>query len=449
MRSLDVWMNGMLVGNWSYGSAGSHRFTYDPGWLHSPACRSLSLSLPVSASAEIRGPVVANYFDNLLPDNERIRKRLKTRYDTKTDHAFDLLEAIGRDCVGAVQLLPRGSEPIGFDCVRYQALDESGVAALLRMVPSTVGFATDTHTDFRISIAGAQEKTALLKVGKQWCVPTGATPTSHIFKLPLGLVGGYQYDLRHSVENEWLCLKFLAALGLPVASAEIGEFEDQRALIVERFDRRWVPARAGKPRWLARLPQEDFCQVLGVSPDDKYESSGGPGMRSSLQILQGSQSADLDKTIFVVAQFAFWLLAATDGHAKNFSIRLHAQDRYELTPIYDVLSAWPIIGSGPNRLPLQDAKMAMALRGKNTHYRIFEIYARHWRALADQCGVEGVWAMMIRIAEDIESAIANVILQLPEGYPVELAESIFVGVRKQAMRFLKSADATDFHGSIR
>lgn len=90
--------------------------------------------------------------------------------------------------------------------------------------------------------------------------------------------------------------------------------------------------------------------------------------------------------------------------------------------------------------------MAMALRGKNTHYRIFEIYARHWRALADQCGVEGVWAMMIRIAEDIESAIANVILQLPEGYPVELAESIFVGVRKQAMRFLKSADASDPRG---
>lgn len=166
-------------------------------------------------------------------------------------------------------------------------------------------------------------------------------------------------------------------------------------------------------------------------------------MRSSLQILQGSQSADLDKTIFVVAQFAFWLLAATDGHAKNFSIRLHAQDRYELTPIYDVLSAWPIIGSGPNRLPLQDAKMAMALRGKNTHYRIVEIYARHWKALADQCGVEGVWGLMIRIAESIESAIANVMLRLPEGYPAELAESIFVGVRKQAMRFLKSADATD------
>ncbi len=439
MRSLNVWMNGVLVGTWSYGRGDSHRFVYDAEWLKSSACRSLSLSLPLSASGEIRGAVVAHYFDNLLPDSERIRKRLKTRYGTRSDRAFDLLEAIGRDCVGAVQLLPIGSEPVGFDRVSYDALDEAGVAAQLRMVPTLPGYVTDTHADFRISIAGAQEKTALLKEGKRWCIPTGATPTSHIFKLPLGRVGGYQFDLRHSVENEWLCLKFLAALGLPVASAEIGQFEDQKALVVERFDRRWVAARAGKPRWLARLPQEDFCQVLGISPDNKYESAGGPGIRAALQILQGSQTADLDRTIFVLTQFVFWLLAAIDGHAKNFSVRLHAQDKYEMTPIYDVLSAWPIIGSGSNHLPMQDATMAMALRGKNTHYRVSEIHARHWKGLAKDCGVPGVWEWMLEMAGSVDDAIANVMIQLPQEYPVALAETIFDGVRKQAETFLKGA----------
>lgn len=439
MRSLKVWMNGVLVGIWSYGRGDSHRFVYDAEWLKSSACRSLSLSLPLNASAEIRGAVVAHYFDNLLPDSERIRKRLKARYGTRSDRAFDLLEAIGRDCVGAVQLLPIGSEPVGFDHVSYEELDEAGVAEQLRMVPTLPGYVTDTHADFRISIAGAQEKTALLKVGKQWCIPTGATPTSHIFKLPLGLVGGYQFDLRHSVENEWLCLKFLAALGLPVASAEIGQFEDQKVLIVERFDRRWMPVRPGKPRWLARLPQEDFCQVLGISPDSKYESAGGPGIRAALQILQGSQTADLDRTIFVMTQFAFWLLAAIDGHAKNFSVRLHAQDKYEMTPIYDVLSAWPIIGSGPNHLPMQDAKMAMALRGKNAHYRISEIHTRHWKQLAKDCGVPGVWELMLEMAGSVDDAVASVMIQLPQEYPVTLAETIFDGVRKQAATFLKTA----------
>lgn len=440
MRSLNVFMNGDLVGKWSYGLGDTHRFNYDPNWIKSPVCRSLSLSLPVSANAEIRGAVVANYFENLLPDNERIRKRLKTRFATKSDRAFDLLEAIGRECIGAVQLLPPGTVPKGFDQVQYKTLNEAGVAGLLRMTQGLPANETHIHRDFRISIAGAQEKTALLKIGQQWCLPTGATPTSHIFKLPIGLIGGYQFDLTNSVENEWLCLKFLSALGLPVASAEMGQFEDQKVLIVERFDRRWIPARAGKQRWLARLPQEDFCQALGIAPDDKYESSGGPGIQAGLKILQGSQSADLDRSIFIIAQFAFWLLAATDGHAKNFSIRLHAKDKYEMTPLYDVISAWPMIGNGPHYLPLQEAKMAMAIRGKNPHDRIAEIQTRHWQALAKSSGAVGVWELMLEMANTIENTIAGVMVQLPKEYPLALAESIFKGVRQQATKFLKNAN---------
>ena len=216
------------------------------------------------------------------------------------------------------------------------------------------------------------------------------------------------------------------------------QFEDQKALVVERFDRRWISAQGDKSRWLARLPQEDFCQVLGVAPDLKYESSGGPGMKKSLQILQGSQSPDLDRTIFVLTQFVFWLLAAIDGHAKNFSIRLHAQDKYEMTPLYDVLSAWPIIGRGPNKLSAQDAKMAMALRGKNTHYRVSEILPKHWNALARECGVFGVWEQMLALVESIEGAIGSVMGQLPEEYPLELAEKIFEGVRGQVKLFKRA-----------
>jgi serine/threonine-protein kinase HipA len=147
--------------------------------------------LPITGSREIRGPVVANWFDNLLPDNDRIRKRLSRRFRTKNAEAFTLLEAIGRDCVGAVQLLPEGMTPEGWDRVDCEPLTTGQVHALLDAVPSetALGMGGDDDDLFRISLAGAQEKTARTKVGSRWCRPHGATPTTHIFKLPLGLVG--------------------------------------------------------------------------------------------------------------------------------------------------------------------------------------------------------------------------------------------------------------------
>jgi serine/threonine-protein kinase HipA len=131
----------------------------------------------------------------------------------------------------------------------------------------------------RISIAGAQEKTALLRMDGQWCRPLGATPTTHILKLPLGLVGGRRLDLSESVYNEWLCAQLLRELGLPVATTDIGHFDDQTVLVVERFDRQWQDVMP--QRWIARIPQEDFCQVLGLPSEDKYEAQGGPGMASA------------------------------------------------------------------------------------------------------------------------------------------------------------------------
>jgi serine/threonine-protein kinase HipA len=114
-------------------------------------------------------------------------------------------------------------------------------------------------------------------------------------------------------------------------------FGDQTVLVVERFDRAWMDDGA----WIARLPQEDFCQALGFSPKQKYEHDGGPGMAKCLQLLTGSADAQRDKLAFQLTQLAFWLMAATDGHAKNYSIFLQPGDTYVMTPLYDILSMWP------------------------------------------------------------------------------------------------------------
>ena len=430
---LGVWMNGELVGHWAV-ARGASTLTYASSWLRSDKARSLSLSLPITGSQEIRGQAVTNWFDNLLPDNDSIRQRLSRRFRTKNAGAFTLLEAIGRDCVGAVQLLPEGMAPEGWNRIDCEPLTHDEVRKLLDAVPSetALGIGGDDDDLFRISLAGAQEKTALVRVGDRWCRPRGATPTTHIFKLPLGLVGGSRrVDLSDSVENEWLCAQILRELGLPVAHAEMAEFAGQKVLIVERFDRAWMD---GGP-WIARLPQEDFCQALGDPPEKKYEKDGGPGMEACLKLLAGSADAQADRLAFQLTQLAFWLMAATDGHAKNYSLFLQQGDAYAMTPLYDVISVWPYIGDGAKQFRWRTAGLAMAVRAKNAQYTFQSIRARHWHALATKNGGPAVWQAMLGMIDQLEGALAAIESRLPPSFPGRTWDAIQTGMRSQAHLF--------------
>lgn len=437
MAALNAWMNGEWVGTWQVGR-GTHSFTYAPSWLESGKSRPLSLSLPITRTLEIKGEVVANYFDNLLPDNDRIRERIGRRFKTRTLDAFTLLEAIGRDCVGAVQLLPEGSTPDGWDRVECHPLTEAEVAQALQAVPADPHMRPgDEAPAFRISLAGAQEKTAFTKVDGRWCRPLGATPSTHIFKLPLGVIANTsRVEMFDSVENEWLCAKIIDALGLPMAHTEMASFEDQRALIVKRFDREWMD----DGKWIARLPQEDFCQALGLPPRLKYEGDGGPSIAAGLALLAGSTDAATDRLAFQLAQLAFWLMAAPDGHAKNFSIFLRQGNTYEMTPLYDVLSVWPYVGKGRGQLYLRDVRLAMALRSKNTHYDIDGIRSRHWHNLAVKNGGPAVWQAMLGLVEQVDAALGAVETQLPETFPERIWTPIADGMRSQAKKFQADAD---------
>ncbi|MDB5727606.1 MAG: HipA N-terminal domain protein [Noviherbaspirillum sp.] len=429
MQALNAWMNGELVGQWTV-DRNSHTFRYDPSWLESEHRRSLSLSLPISSSLEIKGDVVKNYFANLLPDNERIRQRLGKRFNVRTN-TFELLQAIGRDCVGAVQLLPTDDIPAGWDRIECEPQTEEQLVELLHAVPSEAS--PEIHDDdlFRISIAGAQEKTALTRWRDQWCRPHGATPTTHIIKLPLGLIGGMRrIDASDSVQNEWLCAQIIQALGLPVAPTSIGKFGDQTVLIVQRFDREWMGGEA----WIARLPQEDFCQALGIAPERKYEKDGGPGMLKCLQLLQGSGDKD-DRTLFLLAQLAFFLLAATDGHAKNFSLFLKRGDTYGMTPLYDMLSMWPYFGKANNQFDQRKAGLAMAVRATDPHYRFHEIQTRHWHQLAMKNGGPEIWDAMLHLVASVDEALATVERQLPNDFPLHTWDSISAGIKRQVKKF--------------
>ncbi len=452
MAELHVWMNGLHVGVWSTLRTGTPVFRYDETWVRAEEGRALSLSLPFSAGLELRGDVVANYFDNLLPDSADIRRRLRSRFLARSSEPFDLLAAIGRDCVGAVQLMPPGEEPVGWNAIDTEPLDDASVERILSSVTSDAPLGQrDEDEALRLSIAGAQEKTALLRMGRRWYLPRGATPTTHILKLPLGMVGNMRADMSLSVENEWLCSRILRALGLPVAETEMAVFGDSKVLVVARFDRRWVGIEDGAERkarfrpsdgaWIARLPQEDFCQALGVGPERKYQSDGGPSMQNCLSVLSNSEHAQEDRTNFMLAQFAFWLLAATDGHAKNFSLRHQRGGRFGLTPLYDVLSAWPIIGDGPNRISYQRAKLAMGVKASNMHDRLRDIQPRHWQRLAKAVAKDG-WPRVVALARNVEVALAEVESQLPDGFPSRVWTSVAAGMRRHANSFLQAPQAT-------
>jgi serine/threonine-protein kinase HipA len=443
--ALDIWMNGLFVGTWERPKGAADRLTYDTGWIQSAAGRPLSLSLPFdrarghgAGKQTLRGDKVAAYFENLIPDNERILQRLRDRYGARSTAPFDLLAAIGRDCVGAIQLLPAGTEPGDIRRIEATSLNEAGVANVLRNTTLSrhAGEAPDDDA-FRLSIAGAQEKTALLRHRGRWCIPHGATPSTHIFKLPLGLVGNVQADMRMSVELEWLCMELVREYGLPVAPVEIGRFEDQKALIVERFDR--TRARDGN-YWL-RIPQEDFCQVTGLPPNRKYESDGGPGIRRIMDILRGSENAGTDREDFFKTQLLFWIMAATDGHAKNFSLTLLAGGRYRRTPLYDILSTWPIQGRGANRMDPRKARLAMAVEGSNRHYLIHDIHRWHWVGMAESLGLgDRATAMIEDLVERTPRALDALAKRLPEDFPAALFDNVSAGVTAAVKRLAREPD---------
>lgn len=432
MAVLNAWMNGEWVGTWQV-QRGQHSFTYAPSWPASEKSRPLSLSLPITRTLQIKGERVAHYFDNLLPDNERIRERIGRRFKTKTLDAFALLEAIGRDCVGAVQLLPEGCTPDGWDRVECEPLSNADIAKILYAVPADPRLQPgDDASAFRISLAGAQEKTAFTRANGQWCRPLGATPSTHIFKLPLGVIANTsRLEMFDSVENEWVCAQIIEALGLPIARTEMAGFGDQRVLIVERFDRAWMDG----DQWIARLPQEDFCQALGQPAHRKYEEDGGPTLADGLQLLAGSSDAAMDRQVFLLTQLAFWLLAAPDGHAKNFSIFLRQGQRYDMAPLYDVLSLWPYVGRGRGQIHLRDVRLAMAVRSQNEHHHLHTIQPRHWHALAMNNGGPTVWDAMQAMVAGVNAALTKVETQLPAGFPQRIWGPIAQGMRSQVAKF--------------
>lgn len=360
MAELHVHMGGSRVGVLDGSDPRSLSFTYDEQWVEDPMGTPLSVSLPKRRGA-YRHAAISPYLWGLLPDNERVLERWARDYRCSATNIFALLQNVGTDVAGAARYLPPDRDPDEQATAGFERLSDEDVAALLREVRSD---ATAWHSSSRQhwSLAGAQAKIALAHAGDAaWSLPRGSAPTTHILKP--AIAGLDDHDL-----NEHLCLATAAQLGMRTATSRICTFGNERALVVERYDRR-VDAKGR----VVRIHQEDLCQALGVHPDRKYQSDGGPGIEDMIDLVR-QNTDDLEEVDRLCAAVAYnWLVLGTDAHAKNYSLLLSGQ-QVRLAPLYDIASA------APSTLHAPKAKLAQKIGGE---YRAGMVQRRHLVRVAE------------------------------------------------------------------
>jgi serine/threonine-protein kinase HipA len=394
-NQLIALVNGRVMGTVHYRSA-RLSFVYDESWRQDGSAFPLSLSMPL-ASAEHGHARIEPFLWGLLPDNDRVLESWAKRFQVSPRNAFRLIANVGEDCAGAVQFI----RPDRLESLRAEPaaaaihwLTDDDIAERLRALRADHSVWRTASDTGQFSLAGAQPKTALLLERNKWGVPSGRTPTTHILKPPTGEWDGH-------AENEHFCLSLARACGLVVPNSSVIRFQDEVAIVIERYDR-----VRSSGEWL-RVHQEDMCQALGLHPARKYESDGGPGVQRIVELLrERSSSRDEDLKAFLDAIAFNWLIAGTDGHAKNYALLLGTDGAVRLAPLYDLASVLPY-----RSIDQRKAKLAMKIGGE---YRLENIRVRHWRRLAAAVRVdeEALIVRMRTMAAEFPDLIAKIRKQI-------------------------------------
>ncbi len=361
---LSALLDGRVVGEVFQDARGRYRFVYEDAWLAGDEGHPLSLSMPTT-TAEHGHEAVQAFLWGLLPDNERTLERYGRTFGVSARNPLALLAHIGADCAGAVQFVrPEDvSEYEGEPTPsKVEWIDDAEIATELRTARETGLPGTTRRTAGRFSLAGAQPKIALFHSKGRWGRPMGRTPTTHILKPPTGEYWGF-------AENEHLCLSLAAELGLGPVRTSVRSFAGESAIVVERY------ARVADGRRYRRIHQEDLCQAMAVLPWSKYESDGGLGVASSIALLrESSLEPETDVGRFVDMLVLNWVIAATDAHAKNYSLLHAAGGSVRLGPFYDVVSYLPYADKR-----LSGVRLAMRV---GMEYVVHKIARADWVKLA-------------------------------------------------------------------
>jgi serine/threonine-protein kinase HipA len=388
MPTLNILMGGMPVATLHKLQTGKLALEYHDQWMRSRQSFPISFSLPLTAR-DHQGRSVENFLWNLLPDNTDTLRAWANAYGVSANSVFQLLEKVGEDCAGAIQIvsdewLEQNSDPRSGS---VDWIDEDEVAARLKRLSEDRTWTGRRPGDKgHFSLAGAQPKMALLEVDGRWGVPSGRIATTHILKPPLP-------HLQGTTENEHACLQLAARLGMIAAESRVGHFGDQVAIVVTRYDR-----DRDDQGVVRRYHQEDLCQALNVHPANKYQNQGGPSAEKIATLLAQTTEPKDAQDRFLRALVLNFLIGGTDAHAKNFSI-LHLSGRRSfLAPLYDVISYDPYVDDAAE---FRSLKMAM----KIGHYEFEDVMPRHWEAFSGACGMQP--EEVVEIVRSYASAIPD------------------------------------------
>ncbi len=265
-----------------------------------------------------------DFFENMLSEGPAL-ERMAALAGVRPVDTFGILTAFGRDCAGAVMVLPDGDRPGGNEGSGYSSMtpgDLERVISALDVIP----LAAAPERGFRPSLAGFQRKALLGRAGDgTWQLPSGDAPSTWILKP----------DGPHAMAaNEATCLRLAAACGLPVPTAELLDVAGLPVLAVKRYDRQDAPA-GDIP---VRVHQEDGCQATALPPGLKYKEQGGPALRDFAGVIR--DFGDPRDVMGLLRRTTFNMAVGNaDAHAKNFSV-LHEPGvpAVRLAPLYDVLS---------------------------------------------------------------------------------------------------------------
>jgi len=413
-KELIAIIEGREMGRVVRDKTGKLSFAYNEQWRNAQDAYPLSISMPLALS-EHGNAKIDPFLWGLLPDNANVLDHWARRFHVSARNAFGLIANVGEDCAGAVQFVQpeRLDALLGQEPPAIEWLDEAAIAERLRTLRADHSAWRIPRDTGQFSLAGAQPKTALLLENGRWGVPSGRVPTTHIFKPPTGDFDGH-------AENEHFCLELARALGLPVVDSRIMHFQDEIAIVVERYDR--VRTEAG----LRRAHQEDMCQAFAIPPTRKYQNEGGPGIRDIVALLTtNSTSSAEDVATFHDSVSYNWLIAGTDAHAKNYALLIGSEGRVRLAPLYDVASVLPY----PD-IDIQKATLSMKLGGE---YRLSNITLHHWHKLAAELHVDPD-AMVARVdsfAAQLADHVSDITRRMTEEgikHPIiaRLAEALVV-----------------------
>lgn len=398
---LDVYLGRRLAGRLTQDEHGLTTFGYDAGWLAAPDAVPLSHSMLLRSGVFGRNECGA-FFAGVLPESGK-RSLVARNLGVSANNDYALLERIGGDCAGAVTFIESGRSlpPEKGD---YRLVDEGELEQLLFGLPGRPLMAGEAGV--RLSLAGVQDKLAVRIMDGKVYLPLDGSPSSHILKPAIK-------EYPDVVQNEAFCMRLARAVGLNVAHVEIGRAGAVDYLCVERYDRSVGPAG------LLREHQEDFCQALNVSPDNKYQAEGGPSLKDCFGLLREASSSPVrDLQAMLDAVIFNCLIGNDDAHGKNFSL-LYGRDAtgrrtVGLAPLYDLIST--------ARYENLSKAMAMKLGGESDSQKLSQV---HFAKFAEDVGLTKpiVRTRVAELASATAKAIDGVSKELPETKEIALAVS--------------------------